>query len=1363
MGDDLTLSQPGSPREDRTLSHPGEPVEKSDEQTLSRPAGADDAGGRSEGLTLSKPGALGGRPEGLTLSQPARGARASGAPPPPAATAASEKAIWEIGNLVDGKYEVTGVIGKGGMGIVYKVHHREWNIDLAVKTPLPHLVHDKPARARFFREAQTWVDLGLHPNIVQCWYVRELGGLPRVFADFIAGGSLKNWTQEMKVRAGDWPAIIDLVIQACDGLDYAHERGVVHRDVKPANMLMTPDGRLLVTDFGLVKVTGMDEIESESTVIADADAPASIEAGLTMTGSLMGTPEYGAPEQWGEARHVDARADIYALGIMLYEMCCGRRPFDDGSHKESTQAIIGRHLASAPPDPRTFRPDIPEDLVAAALQCLAKKPEQRPASMRLLRGTLAKIHSEISGEPYAREIPKASAARAAALNNRAVSLWDLEQPAEAFSAWQEALKLDARHPEALYNKSLLEWRASRITDLDAVERVNATQAAPARVHLYLGMLHAERLAADEAEPEFLQALGDEVIAKDGIVWRALGHAQMAQKKFDAAQASYAQAARLMPGDRLSRELEALAQSVALLSPQDEKVLAALEQFHFRGCIKTIDKNAGSMRCLAVTPDGKHLLGARGDYSLCMWDLPWGNYIRSYVDDEDINAVGTSPDGTYILTGGAGSVLRAWDTNTEFEKDGFFGRGHVHVINALSISNDGSLLASGGSDKAVRLWSLPLGSSLTPLWGHTEAIQAICVTPDARAIVSASDDQSVRVWDLVSGTEHVVLPLPDGIGAAGAQWKALALTPDGTAVFAGGTDGILCQWDLASFCFVKSFPGHRGAVLALALTPDANYLLSSGEDHTVRLWHVASGRCLRTYTGHSGAVKALAVMLDGRAVCSGALENKNHPLRVWALEPGLPGLTEHVLAPLAVCKVESHAASQATSKLFEKLMHDASSAQEKRDPGTAYITLKQARAVPGYERDPAAMALNTLLSKVLPRVGLAAGYHRCNFDGHADGIKSLALAPDGRYAVSAGNDEKELQLWDMATGRAAARVEAHKRAIEAVAMTRDGRHFVAASADDTLSLWELSETPKCIRRFGGHKDAVLAAAVSPDGRRILSGSYDCTLALWDLSTGRCVRTFLGHSEPVKTVAVTPDGLMAVSGSRDGTVRLWSFATGACSKTFEGHDAEVRVVRVAPNGRTIVSGGEDKTIRIWNIATGNCEAVLKGSLGAVTSLAFTPDGRFVFSGGLEGPQTPLRLWEINTGRCVHSFGLHAKGISALSLSSDACFLICGGNDSPLRVWDLEWELDSNKKVAAPAPEAPSARSPSRVINAFSFDAPIPKKKTIVLQANAADAAPPPAPPPVADQPIVPAPSPPPPPPPAHAVAPQIKRKKNPFGFE
>ena len=168
---------------------------------------------------------------------------------------------WKVGNVILNQYEVIGILGQGGMGTVYKVHHRSWNVDLAMKSPKPEVFVKERGKENFIREAETWVNLSLHPNIVTCFYVRTLGDIPCIFAEYVTGGSLSDWIRERRLYEGGHEQalerMLDVAIQFAWGLHASHEQGLVHQDVKPHNVMMTVDGTAKVTDFGLAKARAM--------------------------------------------------------------------------------------------------------------------------------------------------------------------------------------------------------------------------------------------------------------------------------------------------------------------------------------------------------------------------------------------------------------------------------------------------------------------------------------------------------------------------------------------------------------------------------------------------------------------------------------------------------------------------------------------------------------------------------------------------------------------------------------------------------------------------------------------------------------------------------------------------------------------------------------------------------------------------------------------------------------------------------------------------------------------------------------------------------------------------------------------------
>jgi WD40 repeat protein len=285
-------------------------------------------------------------------------------------------------------------------------------------------------------------------------------------------------------------------------------------------------------------------------------------------------------------------------------------------------------------------------------------------------------------------------------------------------------------------------------------------------------------------------------------------------------------------------------------------------------------------------------------------------------------------------------------------------------------------------------------------------------------------------------------------------------------------------------------------------------------------------------------------------------------------------------------------------------------------------------------------------------------------GHADGVRSVSVSPDGRRAIS-GSDDKTLRVWDMETGQCLLTLEDHAYGVLSVRVSPDGRRAVSGSSDNTLRVWDF-ETGQCLHILKGHADRVRSVSVSRDGRRAVSASDDNTLRVWDLETGQCLATLEGYSDWVLSVSISPDGRRAVSGSTDKTLRVWNLDTGQCLATLEGHLDWVLSVSVTPDGRRAVSGSDDNTLRVWDLETGQCLRILKGHNYAVISVSVTPDGRRAISGS---DDKTLRVWDLETGQCLSTLKGHADLVSSVSVSGDGQRAVSGSFDKTLRVWDLE----------------------------------------------------------------------------------------------
>ncbi len=256
--------------------------------------------------------------------------------------------------VIEGKYRIERLLGKGGMGAVFLAHDLTLEREVAIKVLPPDIAQDEQVVRRFQQEAKTAAKLD-HPNIIPIYRVESDGGLNYFVMKYISGTSLEDLLEKKEPLSV--PEIQRILWEAACAIGHAHQRGVVHRDVKPANIMFDHDGRVMLTDFGISKAL-------------------QAATGFTATGMIIGTPHYMAPEQ-GKGAPVDGRADQYSLGVVGYRMITAELPFNG----DSVHTIIYKHIYEAPPLASAKRPGIPGSLTVAISRALSKEPEQRFATM----------------------------------------------------------------------------------------------------------------------------------------------------------------------------------------------------------------------------------------------------------------------------------------------------------------------------------------------------------------------------------------------------------------------------------------------------------------------------------------------------------------------------------------------------------------------------------------------------------------------------------------------------------------------------------------------------------------------------------------------------------------------------------------------------------------------------------------------------------------------------------------------------------------------------------------------------------------------------------------------------------------------
>lgn len=749
---------------------------------------------------------------------------------------------WSIGDVVLGTYEVKAVHA-GGMGKVYRVRHRLWGLDLAVKSPntasllLPGFVD------QFTRECDTWIKLGFHPNIVTCFYVRILGGVPRVFAQYCPEGSLADWITQRRLYEGSSDAalsrMLDIAIQVAWGLQHAHDHGLLHRDVKPANIMMDSDETAKVTDFGI----------SISSSASEGLPP-------LLRGFLDGpswlTPSHCSPEQQAGVVLTPA-SDIWSWALSVLEMFTGGVSWSSGSiGQEALQAY--RH------DQRSHGiPPMPESLVDLLAACFNQDPTARPECMHHIALQLQQVYSDTIGRPYSRRTPMPLQEDASTLHNRALSLLDLGRNSDALVTWDTALTLDPFHLESSLHRDLIRWRLGLQTDQEILPQLERSESINPNSWLppYLvALAEAERGRREEAlaalDRATAQGQGEAVVEYTSRILRS-------------SETRWTECSAVLSGHKGAVAALSLSKDgkVAISGGEDGGV--RVWDLRAGRCVRVCDGHGASVTAVCLLPDGRRALSAGLDGTVRSWDVRKSECQQIFEGhDGPVTAMTTSADGRLAFTAADDHTVRAWDVAS----------GRCTEI----FREDPVLWASVFDECAIAAIYQGLNES------------------GAEILVTGSDDGKIRIWLILTGQCVRVLESPRSETLAGTNpIYSIAISPDGRLGATAHGDSLIRIWNLKIGQPLRSLTGHVREVHCLALNRDASFLVSGSADSTVRLWRVATGQCIRTIEGHDGGVRSISISPDDRWLLSGG---EDGTLRLWTI----PDVTIGEHLPLVLSRV-----------------------------------------------------------------------------------------------------------------------------------------------------------------------------------------------------------------------------------------------------------------------------------------------------------------------------------------------------------------------------------------------------------------------------------------------------------------------------
>lgn len=1177
------------------------------------------------------------------------------------------------------RFEVISLVGYGGMGEVYKARHRLMDRMVALKVIHRKFIRSTEAVERFRREVRAAAHL-IHPNIVTAYDAEQADDTHVLAMEFVEGEELSEI-----VRQQGWLAVdlaCDYAQQVARGLQHAFEMGMVHRDIKPQNLMVAEDGVVKILDFGLASFVHDALEQAESQFAETQSQQADAVSPLTTEGAVVGTPDYIAPEQAGDAHAADIRSDIYSLGCTLYYMLIGRAPFAGGS---VTQKLHSHQRVEAAPLAEAM-PNVPQELSEIVSRMMSKDPDDRfqtPQQVIEALAPFAEHETPIDSSAPPRRRPPLVAALVGFAGFAAIMvatvIWRVQTPLGT---------VEVRADEAIADdiQVVLSSRGEKVSvlhqgefaiDLEEGVYQVSLESPNARAQLRQDRVSIKRGETTMVEVTLREELGPIKCTGEPLLATLEGHAA------EISDLAYAKRHELLASSSFDG-------TIRLWSADTGREIAVL-----RG-------HVGKVWSVDFSTDGKTLASSGIDGKVIFWDITQREIATVFKEDaaptnDDFHWLPAhghlefSPDGKSIAIDDGGNSISIWDAKTgdlvhRISED------NQH-LGTFAFGPDGRMLVvanKGPNPGTLTLWNLESGKKMWSVVAGLRPVKSLAFSPDGKTVATGNANHSAYLFDVETGEKLNRLgQLPSGP-------MDTAFSPEGKLVasaFAG-----IWLFDTQTQRELAVLKGHFSDQVSLVFL-DSRTLASAGYDRDIRIWDIeaALGKTLvQTFNPPDDIISH-----DNIEVTGGAWKvTADDPRTVRLFELHNPELSTGRILYRAKMKSENVTGRAylemwvrvpGKGEFFSKGFHHAISGDngwaeyevpfelaKGQQPdliklnvtveGTGTVWIKDVR-VRGTAPTEATTEIGTAERSVRSREPLLA-----TLKGHEAEISDIAYARESKLLASSSFDGT-IKLWDGETRSLVDTLRGHEGKVRSVSISPDESTLASSGEDGTIRLWHLAERGEG-RVFQQGLPSWSDVRFSPDGHTLASdGKDNSSVAIWDIETGKKIHNLaLGDREP-ETFAFSPDGsFLAVSSHRwvdegnssktgEGYLSLWDTATGRRMWSFVADPRTVPSLGFSPDGRLLATGQANHRTYVRSVAMGQQLWEASGHPSWVWSTKFSPDGRFIASACQR-----IALWDVTMQKDVAKLpGHYSDEVSLVFLDSKT--LASAGYDRDIKLWNLE----------------------------------------------------------------------------------------------